>query len=86
MEDRKIRTLSGILIDVGGHRLSVYGVLGDTLLVDTHSSNCTQGTGIDFGTSIGDDAHNYLLPSLLTPRLAPISFAQVSDVLHNAMH
>lgn len=86
MEKKKIRALSSILIDMGCHRLSVDGVLGDTLLIDTHGSDCTQRTGVDFCTTIGNDADDDLLPSILTPSLAAISFAQMGDVLDNTMH
>ena len=85
-QEQKIRALGRILIDVSGHRLSVDGILGDSFLIDTHGSNCTQCTRVDFGTPIGNDAHDDLLPSILTPSLTPISFAQVDDVLHNTVH
>jgi len=84
--EQKIRALGRILIDMSGHRLSVDGILSDSLLVDAHSSDCTQCARVDFGTSIGNDAHDDLLPSVLTPSLTPISFAQMGDILHNTMH
>ena len=85
-DNRKIRALGCILIYMSGHGLSVDGILGNTLLIDTHGSNCTQCARVDFGTPIGNNAHNDLPPSILTPGLAPISLAQVGDVLHNTMH
>ena len=71
---------------MSGHRLSIDGVLGNSLLIDTHCGDGTQRTRVDFGTAIGNDAHDDLLPSILTPSLAPISFAQMRDILHNTVH
>ena len=85
-EDREIHALGRVLIDMSGHGFSVNGILGDSLLIDAHCSNCTQGARVDFGTSIGNDAHNDLLPSILTPSLTPISLAQMGDILHNTVH
>lgn len=75
MERKEIRALGSVLIDMSSNGLSVDGVLGDALLIDTHSSNCTQRTRVDFGTSIGDDADDDLPPTFFTPSLTPISFA-----------
>lgn len=85
-EDREIHALGRVLIDMSGHGFSVNGILGDSLLIDAHCSNCTQGARVDFGTSIGNDAHNDLLPSILPPSLTPISLAQMGDILHNTVH
>lgn len=86
VESRKIHALGCVLIYMSGHRLSVDGILGDSLLVDTHSSNSTQCTGVDFGASIRNDADNDLLPTILPPSFTPISFAQVGDILYHTVH
>ena len=71
---------------MSGYRFSVDGILGDSLLVNTHCSDGAQCTGVDFGASIGNDAYDDLLPSVLTPSFTPFSFAQVGDVLYNTVH
>lgn len=81
-----IRALGRILVYMRSHRLSINRILGDSFLVDTHTSDSTECAGVDFGASIGNDAYHDLLPSILAPSFAPISLAQVGDVLHNAVH
>lgn len=85
-ENKKTHTLGGVLIDMSGDRFSVDGIFGDSLLVNTHGSDGTQRTRVNFGAPIRNDAHNDLLPSILAPGFAPISFAQVGDILDDAMH
>ena len=86
VKSRKIHALGCVLVYMSGHRLSVDGILSDSLLIDTHSSDSTQRTGVDFGAPIRDDADNDLLPTILPPSFAPISFAQVGDVLYHTVH
>lgn len=86
LEVRIQRHLSGVLVEMCLHLFSVDGLLGNTILVDTHCSQTVEDSRVNFGSTIGDDSDHDLLPALLTPHSRLVSRTQVGNVLHNSMH
>lgn len=62
--------LRGVLVDMCCHVLAVDLLLGDTILIDTHRSQYSSGSGIDLGTTVADDAYDNLLPRFFAPSFA----------------
>jgi hypothetical protein len=60
--------------------------LGDSILICTHRSDDTQCPGVDLLTPIANDANHDLLPPVLSPRLTPVPFTQMGNVLDDTMH
>ena len=79
-------TLSSILVYVCRHWLPVNGIGRDALLIGAYCRNNAQGSRVDLLTAIADDADDHFLPALLAPGLTAITLAQISNVLHNAVH
>jgi hypothetical protein len=78
--------LSGVFVNVGRDVLAVDLLLGDTLLVHTHTREKSPRTGVDLSATIANDTHNNLLPGVFAPRLALGTLAHVLDVLEHANH
>ncbi|RUP34952.1 hypothetical protein BC936DRAFT_138516 [Jimgerdemannia flammicorona] len=78
--------LSGILVDVSGDHLASNLSLGDTVLVSTLSAENLEDTRMNLGTTIGNDAHDDLLPAVRAPHLGLGAGAEMGDVLHDGVH
>jgi hypothetical protein len=68
------------------YRLPVDDVLRNAFLVRSYSRNNAERSRIDLLTTVADDANDHFLPTLLSPCLAAITFTQIRDIFHNAVH
>ena len=78
--------LGGVLVDVGRHVLAVDLLLCNAILVHSHTCQNSSRSRVDLGTSVADDAHNDLLPSIFSPCLAVLARAHVLDILEDTAH
>lgn len=81
-----MRTLCRVLVEMRHDGFLINHILCNTILVGTKGSNSRQRPRVDLLPSIAHNAHDDLLPSVLTPRPAPRAGTQMRDVLHNTMH
>jgi len=79
-------SLRGVFVNMGCDILSVDLLLGDTLLVHTHTGQKSLGSGVDLGTTVTDDTDDDLLPRVFTPCLTVGAVTHVLDVLENTGH
>lgn len=68
------------------HGLAVDDVLGEAILVDTLGRKNREGARVDLFSPIRNDDDDYLLPRVFAPHLAPVSRAQVLDILLYTVH
>lgn len=68
------------------HGLPIDNVLRNALLIRAYGCDNAEGSGIDLLTTVADDADDHFPPTVLPPGLAAITFTQVRDVLHDAVH
>lgn len=68
------------------HWLPVDNVLRNALLIRANGRDNAERPRVDLLTTVADDANDHFLPTFLPPGLATITFAQVRDVLHDAVH
>lgn len=78
--------LGRVLVNMRRDILSVNLLLGNTLLIDTHTGQQRSCSRVDLGTTVTDDAHHNLLPGVLAPGLAFRPLAHVLDVLEHTNH
>jgi hypothetical protein len=83
---KKGLTLRSVFVNVGRDGLAIDDVFRHAILVDSHARNDAERPAVDLRTSITHDAHDHLLPSILSPSLASIPLAQMSDVFHDTVH
>ena len=78
--------LRSILENMGGDVLAGDTVLRNALLVATHQVEDLEGTLIDFGATIRDNADHDLLPAVWTPHLRAGAAAKEGNILDNCVH
>lgn len=78
--------LSGVLVNVGCYVLAVDLLLGDSVLVDTQTSQNSASPRVDLSTAITDHTDDNLLPSILAPGFAARAGDHVLDVFENTAH
>lgn len=78
--------LRSVLENMGGDVLASDAVLGNALLVATHQVEDLEGTLVDLGATIGDNADYDLLPAIRSPHLRAGAAAKESNVLNDCVH
>jgi hypothetical protein len=78
--------LRSVLENMGGYILAGDTVLGNALLVATHQVEDLEGTLVDLGATIRDNADYDLLPAVWSPHLRAGAAAKVGNVLDNCVH
>jgi hypothetical protein len=71
---------------MGGDRLVVDNVFGDTVLVDTHGSKDVKGLGVDLCTTVRDNTDDDLLPGIRAPGAGAVAGGEMANVLHDTVH
>lgn len=74
------------LVNMGGDRLVVDNVLGDTVLVDTHGGKDVEGLGVDLCTTVRDNTDDDLLPGIGAPCAGAVAGGEMANVLHDTVH
>ena len=78
--------LRSVLENMGGNILATDAILGNALLVATHQVEDLEGTLVDLGATIGDNADYNLLPAVRAPHLRAGAAAKEGDVLDDSIH
>lgn len=78
--------LRSVLENMGGDILSSDAVLGNALLVATHQVKDLEGTLVDLGATIRDNADYDFLPAVRAPHLRAGAAAKEGDVLDDCVH
>ena len=78
--------LRSVLKNMGGDILSSDTVLGNAFLVATHQVEDLEGTLVDLGATIRDNADHDLFPAIWSPHLRAGSATKVGNVLDNCVH
>ena len=81
-----IRTLSNTLVYICRHALAIDDVYRNAFLIRASGRDDAKRTRVDLLVPIAGEEDHHLLPTILTPRLAAIPLAEISSILHNAIH
>lgn len=78
--------LRSVLENMGGDIFAGDAVFGNALLVATHQVEDLEGTLVDLGAAIGNNADYDFLPAIWSPHLRAGAAAKEGNVLDNCVH